>query len=1131
MDYLLEFENLYKSIISNYENYNILSDIKNGIIEDMTKYEINEFISLSCASYIAREPDFNKLACHYSLLNIYNNVNKSSYMNILEEINKTNILSEDYKKYCYENIEFIDSILDFEKDKLFDFFGLRTLIKTYLLKSVDGNIIECPQHLFLREAIQVHLNKINNENIKNTYYYLSNLYYTHATPTLFNSGTNRSQLSSCFLMSCEDSIVGIAKSWENIAHISKYAGGIGISLSDIRGKNSKIKSTNGKSDGIVPLCKVYQSIALYVNQSGKRNGSIAIYLEPWHSDIFSFIDLRRITGDESEKTRDLFLGLWIPDIFMESVKNDTDWYLMSPDVCSGLTTTYGDEFKELYYKYVKEEKYVKKIKAVELYQKILESQIETGMPYMCYKDAANKKSNQKNLGTIKSSNLCVAPETKILTDKGYFEIKTLEDQNVNIWNGKEFSNVKIIKTGENQKLIKVNFSNGESIECTPYHRFVIQKNYNKKPLIVEAKDLKPDMKIFKYNLPIIDNLTEDIKYPYTNGFFSADGTFYDKKEEIKQCEYKIIKNNLCGHHQQFKNIESCCITEMNGKCIAKTKLKRGKIDLYGDKRLLIPFIDKREGSDILEYEKIITVSMPLDISDKYTVPINASIKNKLDWFAGLCDGDGCTSTFEGYTLIQISSIHLEFLKNVRLMLTTLGINPKISVLREESDKMMPDGNGGQKLYPCQKCYRLLLSSGHVNQLNELGFKTHRLDTTTVNPKREVTKYIKITNIEDNNRFDDTYCFNEPKLHQGIFNGILTMNCSEVILHTSKEEIATCNLASISLPKFVNEDRTFNFELLGKVTELATYNLNNVIDVNYYPVKETENSNLKNRPLGLGVQGLVDTYFKMGYSFDSPEAFKLNRKIFECIYYHSVKSSNNMAKTDGTYSTFSGSPFSQGILQFHMWDKTVEDLHMDGYPDFQWNELIEDVKKYGTRNSQLTALMPTASTSQIMGNYECFEPFASNIFVRKMGKHDIVVINNHLVKELKELNLWNDETYNELLYYDGSIKNMNIPENLKTKYKTAFELQQSVLVKQSIERGCFIDQSQSLNIFMENPDFNKLNKAHFFGWQNGGCNSLKTGIYYLRSRAAKSANKFGLDPEVVRKIKEKNDDEVCLQCSA
>ena len=761
MDYLLEFENLYKSIISNYENYNILFDIKNGVIEDMSVYEINEFISLSCASYIAREPDFNKLACHYSLLNIYNNLDKSSYMNILKEINKTNILSEDYKKYCYENIEFIDSILDFEKDKLFDFFGLRTLIKTYLLKSVDGNIIECPQHLFLREAIQVHLNKINNENIKNTYYYLSNLYYTHATPTLFNSGTNRSQLSSCFLMSCEDSIVGIAKSWENIAHISKYAGGIGISLSDIRGKNSKIKSTNGKSDGIVPLCKVYQSIALYVNQSGKRNGSIAIYLEPWHSDIFSFIDLRRITGDESEKTRDLFLGLWIPDIFMESVKNDTYWYLMSPDVCSGLTTTYGDEFKELYYKYVKEEKYVKKIKAVELYQKILESQIETGMPYMCYKDASNKKSNQKNLGTIKSSNLC----------------------------------------------------------------------------------------------------------------------------------------------------------------------------------------------------------------------------------------------------------------------------------------------------------------------------------------------------------------------------------SEVILHTSSEEIATCNLASISLPKFVNEDRTFNFELLGKVTELATYNLNNVIDVNYYPVKETENSNLKNRPLGLGVQGLVDTYFKMGYSFDSPEAFKLNRKIFECIYYHSVKSSNNMAKIDGTYSTFNGSPFSQGILQFHMWDKTVEDLHMDGYPDFQWNELIEDVKKYGTRNSQLTALMPTASTSQIMGNYECFEPFASNIFVRKMGKHDIVVINNHLVKELKELNLWNDETYNELLYYDGSIKNMNIPENLKTKYKTAFELQQSVLVKQSIERGCFIDQSQSLNIFMENPDFNKLNKAHFFGWQNGGCNSLKTGIYYLRSRAAKSANKFGLDPEVVRKIKEKNDDEVCLQCSA
>lgn len=1126
MNYLLDFENLYKSVIPHHEAFNVLNDIKEGMIEEMTEYEINEFISLTCATYISREPEFNKLACHYSLLNIYQNVNIEDYTKVLEEINKTDILSNAYKNYCYENMDFINSILNFNNDKLFDFFGLRTLMKTYLLKSVDGVIIESPQHMFLREAIQVNLNKINNEIIGQSYYYLSNLYYTHATPTLFNSGTKRPQLSSCFLMSCEDSIDSISNSWDRIAHISKYAGGIGIAISDIRAKNSKIKSTNGRSDGIVPLCKVYQSIALYVNQSGKRNGSIAVYMEPWHADIFSFVDLRRITGEESEKTRDLFLGLWICDIFMEAVKKDDYWYLMSPDVCPNLTTTYGDEFKELYYRYVSEGNYIKKIKAVELYQKILEAQIETGMPYMCYKDAGNNKSNQKNLGTIKSSNLCVAPETKILTDKGYFEIKTLEDQNVNVWNGKEFSNVKIIKTGENQKLIKVNFSNGESIECTPYHRFVIQKNYNKKPMIVEAKDLKPDMKIFKYDLPIIDNLTEDIKYPYTNGIFTADGTFYDKKEEIKQCEFNIIKNNLCRYHKNFKNVTECCVSEMNDKCIAKINIKKGKLDLHGDKRLLIPFIDKRKGSDILENGKIITIPMPLDISEKYVVPINASIKNKLEWFAGLCDGDGCTTTFEGYTLIQISSIHLDFLRDVRLMLTTLGINPKISVLHEKVDRMMPDGNGGQKLYPCQKCYRLLLSSGHVHQLNELGLKTHRLNTTTVKPEREVTKYIKITDIEDNNRIDDTYCFNEPKLHQGIFNGILTMNCSEVYLHSSPEEIATCNLASISLPKFVNEDKTFNFKLLGEVVELATYNLNNVIDVNFYPVKEAQNSNMKHRPLGLGVQGLVDCYMKMDYAFDSHEASTLNKKMFECIYYHSLKSSMSVAKTDGSYSSFEGSPFSEGLAQFHLWNKTVEDLHIEGYPDFEWNELMEDVKKYGVRNSQLTSLMPTASTSQIMRNYECIEPFASNIFVRKMGKHDIVVINTHLVNELKELNLWNEQTYNELLYYDGSVQNMNIPDKLKKKYKTAFELQQSVIVKQSVERGPFIDQSQSLNIFMDKPDFNKLSKAHFYGWSNG----LKTGSYYIRSKPAKSANKFGLDPEIVKKIEHKEPEE-CLHCSA
>lgn len=956
----------------------IINDIKDGLVENMNIEEIYEYFALKCISYVGREPNFDKISVIYILKKLYLNIDLENYEKTLNYLIETNTLSKNYINYCKNNIDFINETLNFNNDYLINFFGLKTLLSSYLLKTKDGTTIETPQHMFMREAIQVNINKLDNEKIKETYYYLSNLYYTHATPTLFNSGTKYPQLSSCYLLQCGDSIEEIGKSITDMMNISKWAGGIGINLSDVRGKGSKIKSNNGKSDGIIPLCKMIESMARYVNQSGKRNGAVAVYLEPWHSDIFSFVDLRRITGNELERTRDLFLGLWIPDLFMKKVQTEKpgekNWYLMSPDSSPGLTDCYGDKFEELYNKYVEEGKYIKQVSSQELYRRILESQCETGLPYMLYKDACNEKSNQKNLGTIKNSNLCVSGKTNIITDKGMFEIKNLVNKKVNIWNGYEFSDVEIIKTGENQTLHKIEFTNGEELYCTPYHKFYI-KNYKEE---VRADDLEIDMELIGYNFPL------------------------------------IINNNL----------------------------------------------------------------------------LNETMK-KLEFYFNNVD--------------LLSNDSLDNYKLIKSRINLLGSDCKIIKNNEDN-------------------YTITFTNNNLNKLIELGFNPDNLNKIEIDNEE-----IKIKKITKNICNEDTYCFNDKKRHLGVFNGILTGNCSEIIEYSNNEEIAVCNLGSISLPKFINEDKTFNFELLGKVSYLATHNLNSVIDINFYPVPETEVSNMRHRPIGLGVQGLIDVYQIMGYSFDSLEALNLNKKIFECIYYNSLRSSIDIAKEEGCYSSFEGSPFSNGLLQFHLWGKNVDDLNIDGFPSFDWNNIIEEIKIYGTRNSLLTTIMPTGSTSQIMGNYECIEPYASNILTRVTAKREFIVINKNLVNALKELNLWNYDAYNELLYYNGSVQNMDVPEHIKKIYRTSYELPQKFIIQQSLDRGIFIDQTQSLNIFMEKPDQEKLTKAHFYGWRNG----IKTGLYYLRTKPAANAKKYGVDIDKQKKMKKKvvcNDD-VCVMCSA
>lgn len=913
-------DNLLKLNIYNDYCEKIISSAKEGLPDkEFTKIEFYDYLAKILASYTSRDPIFSKIASEYQV-KIYNEEIGFDYIENIEKQYSLELISKEFYKYVIENKNILIQMINWKRDKLIDYFGLKTLERSYLLKDTDKKLIERPQMMWLRVSIQIHGlwngnidNKTRLDLILQTYNNMSELYFTHATPTLFNSGSKYPQLSSCYLLQCPDDLEQISDSFKSIMMISKWAGGIGINLSDIRSNNSIIRSTGGRTNGIIPLCKTLESLARYVNQSGKRLGSIATFLEIWHADIEDFIQLRKNTGDDNLRARDLFLGLWVCDIFMRAVETNADWYLMNPSISIGLTDIWGDKFESLYSKYVLEGKYIKKIKARELYKKITECQFETGMPYMMFKDTINSRSNQQNLGTIKNSNLCVAPETQILTDKGYLKISNLKDKKVNVWNGEKFTEVIVRQTGIKQKLLKVNFSNYESIECTQYHKFYI--NINDIKNIIEAKDLQPNMKVFEYKIPKLDS-----------------------------CDFEIKKNIL------------------------------------------------------------------------------------------------------------------------------------------------------------------------------------------------------IESVEDLDRYDDTYCFNEPEKHSGIFNGILTSNCSEITEYSSPDEIAVCNLASISLPKFVEtkQDGTkyFNFESFGKIIQLMVLNLNNIIDMNYYPVPQTAKSNLSHRPIGIGVQGLADCYYLMGYSFDSQEASKLNKQIFECAYWNGLTKSNELAKIRGKYSSFDGSPFSRGELQFHLAGYSTEQI-ADNDLKLDWNGLIESIKTYGTRNSLITTIMPTASTAQILNNNESIEPYTSNVFVRKVLAGEYMIVNKHLVEDLKRNNLWNDEIISELIYDNGSVQKLTIPQELKNKYKTAYELKQSVIVKQAIDRGLFIDQSQSMNLFMQMPDHNKLASAHIYAWKNG----LKTGSYYIRSQPITEATKFSIDIEQINQIKSKrninefnkkiyNDNyEICENCSA
>jgi ribonucleoside-diphosphate reductase alpha subunit len=715
----------------------------NGLYDGVSTVELDNLAAEIAASLTTRHPDFAKLAARIAVSNLHK-VTSKSFSNTMKRLytyvdpktgENAPLISKETWKVIHENAAELDEAVIYDRDFSYDYFGFKTLERSYLMK-IDGKVVERPQHLLMRVAVGIH-----GEDIPaaiETYNLLSEKWFTHATPTLFNAGTPKPQLSSCFLLTMkDDSIDGIYDTLKQTAKISQSAGGIGLSIHNVRAKGSYIKGTGGTSNGIVPMLRNFDMTARYVDQGGgKRKGSFAIYLEPWHADVFDFLELKKNHGKEEMRARDLFYAMWIPDLFMKRIEDNEMWSLFCPNEAPGLADCWGEDFERLYEKYEKEGKYRKQVKAQDLWFEILEAQIETGTPYMLYKDAANRKSNQKHLGTIKSSNLC----------------------------------------------------------------------------------------------------------------------------------------------------------------------------------------------------------------------------------------------------------------------------------------------------------------------------------------------------------------------------------TEIIEYTSPDEVAVCNLASIALPKFVTEDGKFDHQKLYEITKVITRNLNKVIDVNYYPVIEAKNSNMRHRPIGIGVQGLADAFILLRMPFDSPEARGLNKDIHETIYFASMEASMELAKKDGAYETFKGSPISKGIFQFDMWGVTPDSGRWD------WENLKREVKQNGARNSLLLAPMPTASTSQILGNNECFEPYTSNIYTRRTLSGEFIIANKHLMKDLISAGLWSETMRQKLIATNGSVQAIpEIPQNIKDIYKTVWEISQKAIIDMSADRGAYICQSQSLNIHLTDPNFGKLTSMHFYAWKKG----LKTGMYYLRSTAAADAIKFTLDKSAIQ----------------
>lgn len=988
----------------------ITQKICSRIYTGITTVELDNLASQICMSMITEHPNFGDLASRIVISNHQKNT-KESMLDVVTELynNKdihnelASLLNHEIVDIVTNNSEEIQNMIDMKRDYLLDYFGFKTLERSYLLKVNNGKskkIVERPQHLFMRVAIGIHGDDL--ANVKKTYDNMSLKKYTHATPTLFNASTNHSQLSSCFLINIEDSIEGIFKTYTDCGLISKWAGGIGVHISNIRSKGSYIRKTGGNSDGLVPLLRTFNSIARQFNQGGKRLGSFAMYLEVHHADIFEFLEAKKNHGAEEERARDLFYALWVCDLFMSRVEKNGDWYLMDPNESYGLNEVYGEEYDALYNRYVDEGKYKKKIKARELWEAIIGSQVETGTPYICYKDHVNRKSNQKNIGVIKSSNLCVSGDTQIQVRKGNVPIVNLVDQEVEVWNGKQFSKTTIRKTGENQKLLKITFSNSVELKCTEYHKFYIQENGSE--VMYEAHNLKTGMYIIPYERWSTDGKN---KLTFRDIYVTKIEECIEKEDTYcfnEPLEHKGIFNGIitgqCAEINEVSNEDETSVCNLGSICLPQ----------------VLEYADFRDSDKLSRWKN--------ELSPEQTQ---------------------LASYYENSELKIYTSPDCDYCKLLKVLLNDCGLD-YTEIDKDEAENL-----------------RIYTNSEPFETIPQL-FS------------------VKNSDVKHLGGYDNNWSVLSPKI---------------------------------------------NYNKLSELAYELTVNLNKVIDRNYYPTERTKRSNMRHRPIGLGVQGLADVFMILKLPFTSDEARKINKELFETIYYGSMSASIDMAEIDGPYSSFADSPLSKGQFQFNLWDIKDEELSRR----WNWETLREKMMRTGTRNSLNIALMPTASTASIFGNIESFEAITSNLYTRNVLSGVFTMINKYLVKDLISLEVWDQDTKDRLLFNKGSVQNIRkLPKFLREVYKTSFEIDQKLIIKMSAERGAFVCQSQSLNLFFDKPSFKELTACHFYGWKNG----LKTGSYYIRTKSALSGQNFGLDPNKEKMLKDEKiveEDEGCLSCGA
>lgn len=1049
----------------------IARKVVSGIHAGTTTRDIDLLSVQTAAALIAEDPQYAKVAARLMSLYIGKEVRNQGIVDFTSSIRvsfEQGFINDRMWSFVMSAQDLLNSAIDHSRDGEFEYFGIKTVYDRYLLKNPKTRLVnETPQYFFMRVACALSQNYTEAVNLYNT---LSRLDYLPGSPTLFNAGTRREQMSSCYLLdSPQDDLESIYDKYKDVALLSKFAGGIGLAYHRVRSKGSLIHGTNGYSNGVVPWLKTLDSSVASVNQGGKRKGACAVYLETWHADIESFLELRDNTGDEARRTHNLNLANWIPDIFMQRVKEDGSWSLFDPKDVPDFPDLYGEAFDLAYVKAERDGLAQKTIKARDLYTRMLRTLAQTGNGWMAFKDKSNKACNQtgEKGNVVHLSNLCVAPETMVLTRQGHEEIANLCDQKVDIWNGQEWSSVTVRKTGTDVELVRVLLSNGVTIDCTPEHKFAVEDGriYSSKWKMTPAEDLQPGTRLAKFDFPTPEPDSVFSREHYAHGFFCGDGT-YEASGRLRTSLYGIKKD----------------LTEV--------------LDLEGNA--------KPDNSGRVNIRYAVNRLPP-----KFQVPHQATVGEKLSWFAGLLDSDGCLALNGGNESLQIASINPEFLQGVRLMLITLGVDAKISLMREDGETILPNGLGGSAFYPTQTIYRLLISSVDTFRLYTAGLRTRRLALSGNKPQRDARQFTCVVSVTREGRFSDTYCFTEPKRHLGTFNGVVTGQCTEILEVTSQAESAVCNLASVNLARHVKEGGV-DFDKLASTVSMAVTHLDRVIDLNFYPVASTARSNEKWRPVGLGIMGLQDVFFQMGLPFDSKEARGLSQAISERIYFHALTTSCDLAEAHGSHSNFKDTRAAKGELQFDAWGITPT---LPG-----WGALRTRIQKVGLRNSLLIAIAPTATIASIAGCYECIEPQVSNLFKRETLSGDFLQVNRYLAESLKRLGLWNGSTRSKLKMSEGSIQGVEgLPEHLKLVYRTVWEIPQKSLIDMAADRGVFIDQGQSLNLFLEDPKMGQLSSMYMYAWEKG----LKT-TYYLRSRPATKIAKTTVEvanPEPVREYSE------------